>query len=906
MPFQKRTISSPPSSKPGEGDRKSPFLLSITLYMAISFLVIVSFVVLIGKQELKNIAMIERNAEEIHKEKLPEFVENQKTLANIESLRRLAEVTNVSDNPDDRRNARIRATALTAESIFDRDPSFRSSASKVSSAIKSLVNIKNEIDNIKDSIPEIVDSYYDNLSYLIRIVENENDLHYLMRMNSTGFTRKLFSPSLSVSDMEKETRDQISHLSAIIDTIVRQNPSLKERAEHHLKEIENALNSRSHLFSTIAPKKAEAQKIWENIDADLRAMRDNVTTGSEVSIGTALQSIKTISADTASSSVLMYLLVIIFFLLYYTSMYFFVVVPLRWTSEKLAAIQEGELDTKLPKIYIKEIAHVAELLDRFSVYLSELYSHANQLEEDVAKKRNLEEIMRAVFKASLDGYIVWNALRVVTVSEGAMSFLGLNSEEDILRHWVTQTTLAQKAYNILEKTQGALAWREEVTLTTRDNTAFPCEITHLPISFNNELSILSYIRDLREQKKHEIALLAAKEQAEVATQAKGEFLARMSHEIRTPMNGVIGLTRLALESSPSLRQQELLTKIQASAQILLGVINDILDFSKMEQGKLELEPRPFSLVKMFVTIADLLSPQADKKNIAFEQSFDKEFFEKTRLEGDFLRLSQVLLNLCSNALKFTEKGGVTLSAIAESVPDEKIRLTFSIKDTGIGISPSQQEMIFQPFTQADNSTTRKYGGTGLGLMISKLLVEQMGGKIGVHSQLGVGSEFSFSVVLPIVHETSEARTESEKKLDAATQPQISSLEGKRVLVAEDNEINQEIIIAFLESFDITVSIANNGQEALDILQTQDFDCIFMDIQMPVMDGLTAARRIRTQGRAEIRDRPIIAMTAHAMREDIEKSLEAGMNAHLTKPIDYAQFSQCLEKYLGIAPSFDEA
>ena len=381
--------------------------------------------------------------------------------------------------------------------------------------------------------------------------------------------------------------------------------------------------------------------------------------------------------------------------------------------------------------------------------------------------------------------------------------------------------------------------------------------------------------------------------SEAATKAKSEFLARMSHEIRTPMNGVIGLTEMALNSTPSPRQQELLGKIRASARILLGVINDILDFSKMEQGMLQLEQQPFSLLAVVESIEDLIGAHASQKNVVFITRLDTAFFEKTWLVGDGLRLSQVLLNLCGNAMKFTDEGNVCLSIHWQQKEEDSLNLSFAVTDTGIGMSPEQQARIFQSFSQADSSTTRKYGGTGLGLIIAKLLVEQMGGNIVVSSELGAGSEFSFSITLPI------SRKEHEEQVTPAMrQVSAASLAGKRVLVAEDNDINQEIILDFLETLGMKVTLADNGQEALTLLEQHDFDLVLLDIQMPVMDGLTAARLIRTGARPEVRELPVIAMTAHVLQEDVAKSLEAGMNGHLTKPIDYSALEACLLRYLG--------
>ncbi|MCU0588789.1 MAG: ATP-binding protein [Syntrophobacteraceae bacterium] len=867
--------------------------LSIALFKGLCFVVLFGVILFIGSQELRNIASIRENAEEIRRNRLPEFIENQKTLANIESLRRLAEVTNISDSAQERRNARISADALTAESVFDRDPTFRSSARKVAASMKSLVALKNEIDKKKQSLTAIETRYHEAIFLLSRLTRVDADLAYLLRINEGGLPAEPLGSGRTYDELQAQMQGQIETLAGIVQGITGSDQD-RSAALTHFNHIDAAMTQWLDLMRDLMAQKEQSRQIWRQIDSDLRIMRDTVTTGSEIAMANALDSIKKTSWDTQRTTVFLYVLIVLFVLVYYALIHLLIIKPLRWTSDKLAALQEGKLDTRLPRIHIQEIAHVADLLDRFSTHLAGLYSHANQLEEDAAARRNLEEIMRAVFKVSLDGYVVWSGRRVITVSEGAMSLLGLSSESDILPLWESQATLGQRAESVLAQLESGTAWREDVVLRAGTAQTLPCEITHLLIQFDDEPCILSYIRDLREQKRNEIALLAAKEQAEVATQAKSDFLARMSHEIRTPMNGVIGLTRLALASSPSPRQQELLEKIQTSARLLLGIINDILDFSKMEQGKLQLDSHPFSLGEVCQTIAALLEPQAAAKDIRFEQHLDTELRAGPLLKGDSLRLTQVLLNLCGNAIKFTEEGRVSLSVTLLARTADAATLLFSVQDTGIGMTGEQLDRLFQPFTQADSSTTRKYGGTGLGLMISQLIVNQMGGSITVNSKPGGGSRFSFALHLAL---SRQIPTEASPGPPPAAQG-LPPLSGKRILVVEDNEVNQLIIVSLLEGLGIEVSVAANGQEALDMTCQKDFDCIFMDIQMPVMDGLSAARAIRSRSRAENRSIPIIAMTAHAMREDVRKSLDAGMNAHLTKPIDYDVFVACLRKYLG--------
>ncbi|MDL2207188.1 response regulator [Desulfovibrio sp. OttesenSCG-928-M16] len=387
------------------------------------------------------------------------------------------------------------------------------------------------------------------------------------------------------------------------------------------------------------------------------------------------------------------------------------------------------------------------------------------------------------------------------------------------------------------------------------------------------------------------------QRAESATKAKSEFLARMSHEIRTPMNGIIGMTYLAMRDQPEQRQLNYLKSIDGAAKSLLGVINDILDFSKMEAGKMELVESSFSLSELLESVRDLLSVQSREKGIAL--SCTRADDVPDLIHADPLRLKQICLNLCSNALKFTEQGSVELHvSLAPDDPHRPdapeadappLRLLFTIKDTGIGMTPEEQERIFESFSQADGSTTRKYGGTGLGLAICRSLARMMGGDIWVQSERGRGSVFSFIIV---VRPGSEAPAVSEPE-DKTTRPLLPPL---RVLLAEDNEVNQIIAQEVLSGMGVHSVLACNGAEAVDIWEKEDVDLILMDIQMPMLDGLSAARRIRQSTKPGSDTVPILAMTANAMSGDREKSLEAGMNDHITKPLDVAQLHDALSHW----------
>ncbi len=377
--------------------------------------------------------------------------------------------------------------------------------------------------------------------------------------------------------------------------------------------------------------------------------------------------------------------------------------------------------------------------------------------------------------------------------------------------------------------------------------------------------------------------------AEAANLAQREFLARMSHEIRTPMNGVLGMTHLAMQADPPPAQMEYLKKIQSSASLLLGIINDILDFSRIEAGKLGIEKHPFSLRDMVENIRELILPHIAEKNLDFAVSVDPSTPEYAL--GDGLRLSQVLLNLLGNAAKFTLEGRISLSISATPLPSGLLRLDCAVEDSGIGMSPEQQEALFKPFSQADSSTSRKFGGTGLGLSISKALVELMGGAISVSSTPGRGSVFSFYVEL-------EQQSEPPKHLEEKTEdPAAQRYEGYKLLLVEDNAINQEIALALLSDLGAEVDVANNGEEAVKAFLQKDYALILMDVRMPVMDGLEAARLIRSSAKRDAIAVPILAMTANAMREDREACREAGMNGHIAKPIDVNELMDALYQHL---------
>ena len=389
-------------------------------------------------------------------------------------------------------------------------------------------------------------------------------------------------------------------------------------------------------------------------------------------------------------------------------------------------------------------------------------------------------------------------------------------------------------------------------------------------------------------------LVAARNAAQAANVAKSEFLAMMSHEIRTPMNAVLGMLYLALRAPMEPRQREQVGKAQRAAQALLGVINDILDFSRIDAGKLAVDTQPFEVPALVAGVAETLELAAADKGLALQVDVDPAL--PPTLEGDAARLRQVLINLLGNAVKFTDHGRISLRLQCQALSPERCVIGFEVEDTGIGMTPEQQAALFQPFSQVDASASRRHQGSGLGLAISQRLVGLMGGRLQVHSTAGAGSLFSFTLALARPAQQTPAPVPA-----AVPIAPVPALQGRRVLVVDDNEINRQIAVELLAMLGVTPLQAAGGAQALDLLASVPaVDAVLMDCHMPGMDGYAATRQLRADARW--RALPVIAMTAGVLDDDRDASLAAGMNDHLAKPITPEQLQQLLQRWLPARPA----
>jgi two-component system sensor histidine kinase/response regulator len=528
-----------------------------------------------------------------------------------------------------------------------------------------------------------------------------------------------------------------------------------------------------------------------------------------------------------------------------------------------------------------------------------------------------EQRFRAVFEGADIGIAIieLDGSKLVAVNPAYRKMLGCTAEEMQTVGIFDELTLPANRESDKQIFLGILAAGKDVAYmdkhyVLRDGreVLVSLSLTVLRDSFGKAQCLLGMATDVTERTLTEAELRRAKKSAEAASEAKSTFLATMSHEIRTPMNGILGMTELVMDSDLTPEQRENLDTVRLSAESLLSIINDILDFSKIEAGKLDLESIPFDLHEMLSETMKPLSFRAHQKGLALNYQIQPNV--PKALLGDPGRIRQVLINLVGNSIKFTEAGEILVTIENQSSDRVTTRLHIAVKDTGVGIPEDKQAKIFEPFSQADGSMARKYGGTGLGLTICVRLVELMGGRVWLDSQVGCGSTFHFTVQMLAAPAKSSAHSpplQPEQLRDGAIaitpenlsnlSPPSREIKNLRVLLAEDNVINQTIAVRVLEKRACIVTVAENGQAALHACETQSFDLILMDIQMPGMDGLEATAAIRKQEISTGAHMPIIAMTAHALKGDRERCLAAGMDGYVSKPIRTIELFAAMESVM---------
>lgn len=528
------------------------------------------------------------------------------------------------------------------------------------------------------------------------------------------------------------------------------------------------------------------------------------------------------------------------------------------------------------------------------------------------KLRTSEARFRAIFEGTSVGITLINREgRLVESNPALQEMLGYNGRE-LANMVFTELIYPADTANYIGLFNSLWAGRQDSYQMEKRYARKDGRLVWVSVNFslardnlNEPMFIIGVVDDVTDRKRVEEAMQQAKEAAEAANKAKSEFLASMSHEIRTPMNAIIGMAELLGETPLTSEQQKYIMTFRSAGETLLNLINDILDLSRVEVGHYELESIGFDLSNVIEKTCEVMAIRAHEKGVELVCQLMPDV--PLELVGDPGRLRQIIINLIGNAIKFTDKGEVLLKVELEDRQPpfptghdmRECRLLFTIRDTGIGIHPEKMDAIFEWFTQADSSTTRKYGGTGLGLTIAKRFVELMGGRIWVESEVGKGSTFYFTIRFAIQSETTMGKAKppnGKSELEEATTA-FADQRALRILLVEDSPDNQLLIQAYLKKTAYLIEIAENGEVAVEKFKSAKYDLVLMDMQMPVMDGYTATRTIRKwEAENRLTPTPVVALTAYALKEDAQKSLDAGCTAHLTKPVKKAILMEAIREY----------
>jgi PAS domain S-box-containing protein len=589
--------------------------------------------------------------------------------------------------------------------------------------------------------------------------------------------------------------------------------------------------------------------------------------------------------------------------------------PLRSLSISTQGIAAGRLDQRIPVVRRDELGQLTDnfntMAERLQSFYADLEGQVRQRTAELSLALTQEQEAQGALQRERDfaASLVNTAPMIVLLldTQGIIEYVnpyfeqltGYRLDEVRGKEWFREFLPARdqdKIRALFQKAIHDVPTRGNINpIVTRSGKELEIEWCDQAMrdAQGTVISLLAVGQDVTERKRSEAALIEAKQAAEAASQAKSEFLANMSHEIRTPMNAILGLTQLVLDTELTPRQQDFLKKAHTSARALLGILNDILDFSKIEAGRMGIEKAPFRPEETLNHVADLFRARIEEKGL--ELFFEVAPDVPDEILGDPLRLTQVLTNLVSNAVKFTEHGEIHIKVEVAERTRDTLRLRFAVSDTGIGLSRAQSDRLFQPFTQANGTTTRKYGGTGLGLSICQRLVGLMGGEISVSSVECQGSIFAFTILVGVAPPHGQAQLPAQSGAPSDTGESPQSLQGMRVLLVEDNALNRLVAAKFLKRRGVALTLASHGGEAVEWVKGETFDAVLMDLHMPIMDGFEAARRIRElpQGKAL----PIIAMTAAVLQEDRDRCAAAGMVDFIAKPIDHDDMTKALLKWV---------